>query len=116
MSPLLQAEQTHVPQPLLIYPVHQPSKHPGSHSLGLLQYIQVCLVLESPKLGSAPDVVSQVPNRGRITSLQLLDTVLLVQHSMGLTFFAPRALLTHIHLLFRQDALIFFHKSVFQLT
>jgi len=98
MSSLLQTEQTQVVQPPLICAVHQTSSHPGSPSLGSLQYIHVFLALGSPKLGSAPDVVSQVPNRGRLTSLQLLDAVLLVQPSMELTVFAPRALLTHIHL------------------
>jgi len=60
---LLQAERAHLPQPVFIGEVLQPSDHPCGPPLDLLQQVHILLVLGAPSL---EEVLQVSPYEGRV--------------------------------------------------
>lgn len=80
---LLKAIETQVSQPFLV-PYYVPALQ-SPWWLDLLQHASSYLLLGSPKLNT-PATVSQMPNKARVTSLDLLAILLLVTEPCLVSF------------------------------
>ena len=88
----LQAEGPQLSQPLPTAEVLQPSDHLHSPPLDLLQQLHVLLVLGVPELDAIlQEGLMRAEQRGRITSLTLLVTLLLKRSVILLAFWAVSA-------------------------
>ena len=83
---LLQAEESQLSQPVLAGEVLQPSAHLCGPPLDLFQQLHVLLVFRAPELDAVLQVGSH--KKYRITSLDLLVTILLMQLRIQLAFWA----------------------------